>query len=150
MTDPDVPTLLPPGQMPAVRTPADLQLTWRALMGDLGFTDRRLWLLFLGPGGRPLGPLLDIGDLPDGPHGLDLEGLVAVCREILDGPGHGGSVAMLLTRPGAGPWHVGDRAWGRFLTDAARRIGGQIWPIHRANDREPPGPFDPSIGDLLS
>ena len=136
MTYDEPPPLLPPDQMPAVRTPADLLLAWRALIGDLGFSARTLWLLFLRPDGRPLGPLLNIDDLPDGPHDLEVDQLASVCREILDGPGTGGSMAMLITRPGRDPWHVGDRAWGRFLTAVADRVGGQVWPVHRANDRE--------------
>ena len=132
----EMPPLLPPDQVPAIRTPDDLRRTWRALMGRLRFTDRRLWLLFLDHDGGLLGPLLSLDDLPDGPYGLEVDEVVAVCRDILDGPGGGGSVAMLITRPGADPWHVGDRAWGRYLVAAAQRIGGQVWPVHRANDRE--------------
>lgn len=136
MNDNEMSALLPPDQMPAVLTPADLHLTWRALVGGLGFSDRALWLLFIGPGGRPLGPLLTLDDLPDGPYGLEVGDFVSLCREILDGPGHSGSVAMLITRPGVDPWHLGDRAWARFLTEVAEGIGGQVWPVHRANDRE--------------
>ena len=136
MTYDDIPPLLPPGDLPAVRTQADLRRAWRALMGRLGFPDRRLWLLFLDGEGRPGGPLLSIDNLPDGPYDLPVEDLVTICREILGGPGGGGSVAMLITRPGTEPWHVGDRAWGRYLTAAAHRVGGTVWPVHRANDRE--------------
>jgi hypothetical protein len=133
--NPDIPPLLSPEQMPAVRTVADLTSTWRALMGELGFTQRRLWLLFLEPEGRLSGPLLTLDDLPDGPYGLEVDEVVTVSRDILEGPGGGGSVAMLLTRPGRDAWHVGDRAWARYLTAAAHRLGGQVWPLHRANDR---------------
>jgi hypothetical protein len=136
MTYDAIPALLPPDQMSSVRTQADLEHTWRALMGELGFSDRRLWLLFLDPDGRPLGPLVSIDDLPDGPCELPVDDLVALCREILDGPGGGGSVALLVTRSGRDPWHIGDRAWARYLTSAARQIGGQVWPVHRAHDTE--------------
>jgi hypothetical protein len=137
MTHDDIPPLLPPGDMPAVRTQADLQRTWRALMGTLGFPDRRLWLLFLDHEGQLLGPLLSMDNLSDGPYDLPVEDLVTICREILDGPGGvGGSVAFLITRPGRDDWHVGDRAWGRYLGAAAYRVGGRVWPVHRANDRE--------------
>jgi hypothetical protein len=144
MRDDEMPPLLPPDQMPAIDSVADLRRTWLALMGDLGFSDRRLWLLFLRPDGRLLGPLLCLEDLPDGPYGLELDEVVTVCRDILDGPGgSGGSVAMLLTRPGSDPWHVGDRAWARYLTATTHRIGEWVWPVHRANDVElaavPPG-----------
>lgn len=135
MTYDDIPPLLPPRDMPAVHTEADLAVAWRALMGQLGFPDRRLWLLFLDSGGRPLGPLLSIDNLPDGPYDLSVDDLVTICREILDGPGGGGSVAFLLTRPGRDDWHVGDRAWARYLSASAHRIGGRVWPVHRANDR---------------
>jgi hypothetical protein len=146
----DMPPLLPPDQMPPIAGEADLQRTWLALMGDLGFSDRRLWLLFLRPDGRLLGPLLSLDDLPDGPYGLELDEVVTVCRDILDGPGGaGGSVAMLLTRPGRDPWHVGDRAWARYLTAAAHRIGGQVWPVHRANDVELVA-VPPDVGHLTA
>src|SRR4051794_23296389 len=131
----DLVPLLPPDQMAAIRTPADLTRAWRALMGRLRFADRRLWLLFLEPDGRLLGPLLSLDDLPDGPYDLEVDEVVTVCREILDGPGGGGSVAMLISRPGRDAWHVGDRAWARYLVAATHRIGGQVWPVHRANDR---------------
>src|SRR3954469_21513200 len=111
-------------QLPAVLTPADLHATWRTLMGGVGFSDRTLWLLFIAPGGRPLGPLLDFTDLPDGPHGLEVDDFAVLCRELLEGPGDRGSVAMLIARPGTDPWHVGDRAWARYLTAVAHRIGG--------------------------
>lgn len=136
MTYDEIPPLLPPADMPAVRTPADLRRAWSHLMGRLGFPDRRLWLLFLDDEGRPLGPLLTLDNLPDGPYDLPIEDVVTICREILGGPGGGGSVAMLITRPGTDDWHVGDRAWGRYLADAAHRVGGRVWPVHRANDRE--------------
>lgn len=136
MTYDDIPPLLPPGDLPPVRTQADLHRAWQALMGRLGFPDRRLWLLFLDGDGRAGGPLLSIDNLPDGPYDLPVEDLVTICREILSGPGGGGSVAMLITRPGTDDWHVGDRAWGRYLTAAAHRVGGTVWPVHRANDRE--------------
>jgi hypothetical protein len=136
MTYDDIPPLLPPADMPAVSTQADLHRTWCALMGELGFADRRLWLLFLTRDGRPAGPLLSIDNLADGPWELPVEDLVTICREILRGPGGGGSVAMLLTRPGRDPWHVGDRAWARYLSAASHRVGGRVWPVHRANDRE--------------
>lgn len=136
MTYDPIPPLLPPDQMPAVRTPADLEHTWRALMGELAFSDRRLWLLFLTPDGRPLGPLVSVDDLPDGPYDVPVDDLVGLCREIIDGPGGGGSVALLITRPGRDLWHIGDRAWAAYLTGAAEQIGGRVWPVHRAHDAE--------------
>ena len=129
---------VPHDESPPIRNRVDLEHLWRALMGELGFSRRCLWLLFLTPDGRP-GPLIPIDDLPDGPYDVPVDDLVALCREILQGPGGGGSVAFLITRPGRDPWHIGDRAWGRYLTAAAQELGGEdvggrVWPVHRAND----------------
>ncbi|MCW2786381.1 MAG: hypothetical protein JWP74_2898 [Marmoricola sp.] len=74
-----------------------------------------------------------IEDLPDGPYDVPLTDLVDICRDIIGGPGGGGSVAMLMTRPGAAPWHIGDRSWGRFLLGAVAEIGGLTWPVHQAH-----------------
>ncbi|HET6166518.1 MAG TPA: hypothetical protein VFE07_06785 [Marmoricola sp.] len=132
----DVPPLLPPDQIPAIRSAADLLQTWRAVLGPLGFSRRSLWLMFLSEDGRPSGPLITIDDLPDGPYDVPADDLVDLCDEILRGPGGGRSVALLLTRAGSDGWHVGDRAWGRFLTTVAERVSGPTWPVHRANDVE--------------
>lgn len=131
----DAPPLLPPDQMPAIRSADDLLHTWRAILGPLGFARRSLWLLFLTDAGRLSGPLLTIDDLPDSPHDVAVDDLVALCDELLEGPGDGTSVALLVSRGGDDPWHLGDRAWARFLTAVADRVGGTTWPVHRANDR---------------
>lgn len=132
----DVPPLLAPDQVPAIRSAADLRQTWRALLGPLGFSRRSLWLLFLTEEGHPSGPLLTVDDLPDGPYDVAADDLVDLCEEILRGPGDGRSVALLVTRAGSDRWHVGDRAWARFLTAVAERVSGPTWPVHRANDVE--------------
>lgn len=121
---------LPPDLV--VRTDADLTALWRIVLGDLRFGDRLLWILVLGPGDRAGGPLLQITDLPDGPYGVPLEDLAAFVGEILDADPGGLSVALLMTRPGTGPWHVGDRAWTRYLQTAAGLLGARTWPVHRA------------------
>lgn len=65
--DHDRPTLLPPDQMPPVTSQAELFRTWQALMGELGFSATRLWVLFLGPDGRIAPPLTTIDELDDLP-----------------------------------------------------------------------------------
>jgi hypothetical protein len=123
----------PPRNADPLRTADDLTPVWRELMIAPTFRDRSLWLLFIDYEKRPTGPLMTIEDLPDGPYDLPLTDLVGICRDILDGPGGGGSVAMLMTRSGAGQWHIGDRAWARFLVNASHDIGGIVWPVYRAH-----------------
>lgn len=116
-----------------VHTDADLTALWQAALGELRFADRMLWMLVLGPGGRAGGPLLQVADLPDGPYDVAVEDLAGFVGDILQAA-PGSSVALLIARPGGGPWHVGDRAWARFLHDAAGAVGATAWPVHRARD----------------
>jgi hypothetical protein len=66
-----------------------------------------------------------------------------LCESLLELSGHivgrncaGGSVAMLLTRPGRNPMEDADRSWARSLTSAAEQYGVSMWPVHFANDVE--------------
>lgn len=123
----------PPRNTDPLRSADDLTRVWTELIIAPSFLDRSLWLLFIDDENRPAGPLMTIEDLPDGPYDVPLTDLVGICRDILDGPGGGGSVALLITRSGVGPWHIGDRAWARFLVNAAHDIGGTVWPVYRAH-----------------
>lgn len=123
----------PPFDQDPIRTDADLTRRWGAYLENEPFRFRALWLLFIDRTGRPAGPVVTIDDLPDGPYDVERADLVELCRTILDGPGGGGSVALLMSRPQGDPWTVSDRAWGRFLLRAADEIGGKVWPVHEAH-----------------
>lgn len=123
----------PPHDPHPIDDPDALAVVWNRVLGTETYRTRCLWLLFLDPRRRPVGPVLTVDDVPDGPYDLAVADLVGFCREILDGPGDGGSVAMLMTRPGGAPWTVSDRAWGRFLDRAASAVGGQVWPVRLAH-----------------
>ena len=69
----------------------------------------------------------------DEPSATEQEELIDLCRGILDGPGGGGSVALMMSRPGGGAWTVSDRAWGRFLLRGAEELGEPVWPVHLAH-----------------
>ncbi len=120
--------LLPPDVR--IRTTADLTRVWRVLRGDLRFGDLALWLLVIDADGSP-GPLLSLAGLPDGPYDLAAADVQTLVEDIL-GAVPGRSAAVLYGRPGTGPWHLGDRAWTRFLG----RLPGPLraWPVHRARD----------------
>lgn len=133
----------PPRDQRPIADATILATRWHDLLATEPYRHRCLWLLFLDPGRRPAGPVLLVEDLPDGPYDFQVADLVALCREILDGPGTGsgtredgrgaGSVAFLLSRPGGLPWTVSDRAWCRFLTRASETVGGQQWPVRFAH-----------------
>lgn len=123
----------PPRDQKPLHTAADLTALWRWLLHLEPLRCRSLWILVVDPSRRPRGPLLTIDDLPDGPYDVPRDDLVSWCTDLLEGPGGGGSVAVMMSRPGGGGWTVSDRAWGRFLIGAVPEIGGEVWPVHLAH-----------------
>jgi len=130
----DIPPLLPPDQMPPIRSQHDLYLHWRALMGPLGFSERLLWISFVGRDGAMLPHLTQIADLPTYPGIAVVDNLMEVCQRELWESVERGSVAMLLSRPGQAPLTDSDRAWARALVTAADRADLPLHPVHLAND----------------
>jgi hypothetical protein len=131
--DDDIPSLLPIHEVPPLRTQADLHRQWRAMMGTLGFSGRRLWLLFLERDDRPTELLMQIDDVPDTPRPGETDSLLRLCHEVRREHDLG-RVAVLLSRPGEGAVRSSDRRWGRALLDAARDTGVPLAPIHLATD----------------
>jgi hypothetical protein len=131
--DDEIPPLLPPDQMPPIRTPQDMYRHWRALMGELGFSRRLLWFGLVSSEGRMAPRLNQVDDLPRRPDGLRLDNLMGICRESGDVDGSG-SVAFLLSRPGPARMTDDDRSWARELAAAAARAGVRVQPTHLATD----------------
>jgi hypothetical protein len=126
---------LRPDDLPPLRTQADLHRQWRMLMGPLGFSRRSLWLHLLDGESRSTPAILQIEDMPRLPRCRDVDGLVGLCRQLVDGT-PGATVVFLLTRPGRTGITVEERSWARALHDVVRRAGLPGWPVHWANDVE--------------
>jgi hypothetical protein len=124
----------PPRDQRPISSASELTALWASVVDGEPFRMRQLWWLFLDDWQRPVGPLLTIDNLPDGPYDVPRRDLTDWCAEILTGPGAAGSVALLLTRPGGRRWTVSDRAWGRFLVRAANEIEGRAWPVNWAHE----------------
>jgi hypothetical protein len=122
--------------MPAIRNSADLCLRWQALMGPLGFGQPRLWIAFLEPDNMMSAQLTQIEDIPRWADSRMCGALLEMCRHLVGRTGAGGSVAMLLSRPGRNSMDSADRSWARYLTSAADDLGVSMWPVHFANDVE--------------
>lgn len=131
--DADIPPLIPIHEVPPLRTQADLHRQWRAMMGQLGFSGRRLWLLFLAPDDRPTELLMQIDDVPETPRPGESDSLLRLCREVRRQHDLG-RVAVLLSRPGERSVRASDRRWGRALLASARRLDVPLAPVHLAND----------------
>jgi hypothetical protein len=116
-----------------IRSPADLQQRWRALMGRLGFGERLLRFAFVGPDRRLVKVLSEV-PIGVAPNPKVVETLMLGLGTLLYDFETGSTVALLLTRPGRGGLSEADRRWGAALTQAANRFDVPIEPIFRAND----------------
>lgn len=125
MTDRDHPPLLPADEMPPIVDQASLEHTWRALMGELGFADPQLWMLFVQD--RRVRNLGKIEDVPADPSPDQTQAVLRLLGHLSADPTF---CAFLYARPGQAGLTPGDLAWARGLT----RPGG--WPVHVANDVE--------------
>lgn len=132
-----IPPLRRPADMPPVRSQADLHRHWRALMGELGFAQSRLYLQLFTLEGSCTPVILDITDIPDVPDQELADALMRFCDQTLEKVMEPGMrVAILYARPGPRSPRAVDLAWARCLTDAARRHGVPLHPVHVANDEE--------------
>jgi hypothetical protein len=114
-------------------SPEDLRQRWRALMGELGFGQRLLWIGFVGPDRRMFKA---ISQVPLGTSAnTDLaESVMTGLEDVLTEFRENVTVALLLTRPGRGPVSHLDRQWSTLLTRLARDFQIPLEPIFRAND----------------
>jgi hypothetical protein len=117
-----------------VHTDRDLDGLWRALMGPLGFSTRRLWILLLDPDDRPVPQLTEIDDIPYDIDARLCEPVMHMCLHLLDMIVPGGSVAILFSRPGRNSMSHGDRKLARALHTAASGADVALRPTHFAND----------------
>jgi len=130
-------TLLPIPPVDSATDPigsaADLQQRWRALMQELGFGERLLRFVFVGPDRRLLKVLTDV-EIGVRPSRRMIDGLMSRLSTVVDGLGDGHTVALLVSRPGRGGVSNNDRRWCAALTTAAEDFGVPVEPIFRAND----------------
>ena len=116
-----------------IHSAADMRQRWRALMGDLGFGQRLLWVGFIGGDRRMYKTMSQVPVRAKPQPGLTEYVMIRLPR-VLAGLESGATVALLLTRPGRGPVSNLDREWASLLTTSAAEHGVPLEPIFRAND----------------
>ncbi|WP_151083370.1 hypothetical protein [Nocardioides cynanchi] len=115
---------------PALRTQADLERMWRALMSPLGFRGHSLWMVVIQDD-QPVPQLMEIVEASAPPDPEEVESFARLL-EHLAMPGL--RFAFLRSRPGRGRPDATDRAWARALRDAGRRAGAGVDVVHLAHD----------------
>jgi hypothetical protein len=102
-------------------------------MGPLGFSERLLWIGFVGSDRRLVKALSQVA-LGPRPRRPIVASTMTALLDVLDRFENGTTVALLLTRPGRGPISDADRQWSTLLVETATEFGIPIEPIFRAND----------------
>ena len=116
-------------------TATDVRQRWRALMGELGFGERLIWIAFIGPDRRFVKTLHQVAITPD-PDPPLVRSLMQMLAGVLEGLDTGYTVALLLTGPGVGGICRPERQWARLLTEHAALNDVPLEPIFRANDQQ--------------
>ncbi|CAN5177499.1 hypothetical protein BH09ACT10_BH09ACT10_19140 [soil metagenome] len=132
----EIPPLKKPEDMPLIKTQDDLCQAWRALMGELGFAQRQMWLMFIEPDGTMMPALSKFEDLDPLPDREYVGNFVSICRQVVRSGRRGSSFAVLYARPGRKQTTAMDRSWAREVTECAERLGVKMWPMHLANDHD--------------
>ena len=127
-----------------IHTQAELEATWRDLVGPLGWSSPRFWIMLIEPSGRPLPQLIEIDELEGAPQDEDIERGAQFLQMLIDHLDVGDTrVAFLYARPGHESIQALDRQWAASLTAMARHAGLACEPVHLANDvRIVPIPLD--------
>lgn len=112
---------------------ADLRQRWRALMGPLGFGERLLRFVFVGPDRCFLKVLSDV-EIPPAPDPALVADLMASLSDFLASFEPGTTVAFCLTRPGVGSVSPVDRRWASLIAECAADFDVPVEPFFRAND----------------
>ncbi len=102
-------------------------------MGPLGFGERLLRFVFVGPDRRFTKTLLDM-PIPRIPDPDVLANLMPALAGVLAEREPGTTVACLITRPGRGPVTDIDRKWAMVVRAHAEHVDVPLEPIFRAND----------------
>jgi len=112
-----------------IRSDADLYAAWQGLMGEGGFAQSTLWLVFIDDQDRMQPLVMPIEPLPPEPDGRFVANLTRIVGDLHD-TGELASVAVLLSRPGPPEMAAADRRWARALRDGL--AGLSPWPVHLA------------------
>lgn len=112
---------------------ADLRPRWRALMGPLGFGERLLRFVLVGPDRRFLKMMSDV-EIASAPDPAFVAELMAALSDLLAGFEPGTTVAFCLTRPGIGSVSRIDRRWASVITECAADFEVPVEAFFRAND----------------
>lgn len=119
---------------PKLATQADVERFWTRICHPLGWDRHDLWFVLVDADGRPLPVVQDVRDRPVAVDPGIVGNLVELWRRVCEELVPGGSIAVLLCRPGSAKVDESDRAWATAITTEATAAGVPLEIIHVASD----------------
>ena len=116
---------------PLVTTQAELQETWRELMGPWSFGGHSIWLMLIQDD-RPFPHLTEFSETEDPPAAGSVDAVAHMLQMLEVEIAPGARVAFLRSRPGKDVITEIDRAWATCLYAAARHAGVPCEVVHLA------------------
>lgn len=127
---------------PPIRTQADLERTWRLLMGPGGYGASSLWMMLILDD-RPVPHLVEITGADDPPDPEEKNGFVSLLRSVGSRTGPGLRVAFLRSRPGTPAVTARDRTWAAvYAATRAAGVGCEVVHLATRGDVRPVPPDD--------
>ncbi len=115
-------------------TDASVTAMWRSLMKPVGWHDDRVYATVIDAGRHPTPMVLEIDEIPHRWTAADSRGLLSIYAQVLADNAPGGSVAILLCRPGPARLTDNDRRCCRDLYDAGREASVALEVVHMGTD----------------
>lgn len=119
---------------PVLRSQADIEQMWTALINPLGWHCPRFYVVPVGADDRPGKVVTEIDEVPLPFTSADADGLFSLLARLSSSCGEVSRWALLFCRPGAGGLTHADRATCAEAYATARRKGVQLEVIHVATD----------------
>jgi len=119
---------------PVIRDQADLERTWRHLMGPFGYSRRSVWWMLIRPDGQPIPHLAELDDADAVPDAEERAAFASFLADLASSLEPDLRIAFLISRPGHDPANPTDTGWAEALYDVARLAGLPSEVVHLAND----------------
>jgi hypothetical protein len=128
---------------PTLATDADVTTMWQSIINPLGWHNARMYVVAIDRDRRLTPVVTEIDEVPARFTADNAGALMETYVQVLDEFVPGGSLAILVCRPGCPQVTDDDRRWCRNLYDAGRDADIPLELLHLGTDTEiVPVPMD--------
>ena len=119
---------------PILKTDADVTAMWQKLIDPLGWNDIRVYVNVIDADRRPTPVVLEVDEIPGRFTEGDARALMRIYAHLIHKNAAGGSIAILVCRPGPPQLTDDDRTCCRNLYSAGRAAGIPLELLHVGTD----------------